>query len=249
MAIRRELGTPLYQQVFLVLREAIHTGRHAPGAPLPSEAELGRTYGVSRVTLRRALALLARADLIERRQGSGTFVLRPPGGATGIDGSRIVGALEDLSTRTRARIAEFRYASPSPRVRAAFGCAANAVMQHAVRVRLLGRAAVAQIETWVPEEIGRRFAEHDLENLSMLELLARAGAAIVGGERIVAATLADPVVADRLATQIGAPLLDIVRLGRDKTGRLVQHARILARPDRFRLRQSFSEVAPIDTDA
>lgn len=246
MAVRRELGTPLYQQVFLVLREAILTGRHAPGEPMPSEAELGQAYGVSRVTLRRALALLAGADLIERRQGSGTFVRRPPVGAAAVDGSRIVGDIDDLATRTRVRIAEFRYASPSPRVSAAFGHAGHAVMQHAVRVRSLGRVAVAQIETWVPEEIGRRFAEHDLERASMLELLARAGAGIAGGEQIVAATLADPVVADRLAIQIGAPLLEIVRLGRDRTGRLVQYARILARPDRFRLRQSVADSAPID---
>ncbi len=246
MAIRRELGTPLYQQVFLVLREAIVTGRHAPGEPMPSEAELGQTYGVSRVTLRRALALFAGADLIERRQGSGTFVRRLSGGTTGSDGSRVVSDIGELASRTRARIAEFRYASPSPQVRAAFGCARDAIMQHAVRVRSQGRAAVAQIETWVPEEIGRRFVEHDLENLSMLELLARAGAAIVGGEQIVAATLADPMVADRLTVQVGAPLLEIVRLGRDRTGRLVQYARILARPDRFRLRQLLPDAAPVD---
>lgn len=56
------------------IRRAIESGRHKPGARLPDERKLAATYGVSRPTVRQALASLAQQRLIERVQGRGTFV-------------------------------------------------------------------------------------------------------------------------------------------------------------------------------
>jgi DNA-binding LacI/PurR family transcriptional regulator len=51
-------------------------GRHKPGDRLPSEADLGTKYEVSRLTIQRVLKELQIEDLIERRAGSGTYVRR-----------------------------------------------------------------------------------------------------------------------------------------------------------------------------
>jgi LacI family transcriptional regulator len=59
------------------LRQAILTGRYAPGAKLPSEAQLVQRHGVSRPTVIRALQNLTAAGLIERRMGAGSFVRQP----------------------------------------------------------------------------------------------------------------------------------------------------------------------------
>lgn len=56
------------------LRSRIMSGEFAPGQRLPSEAELGRFYGVSRVTVRTALRSLESQGLIDVRHGSGSFV-------------------------------------------------------------------------------------------------------------------------------------------------------------------------------
>lgn len=58
------------------LREAIADGRYPVGARLPSESRLVAQHGVSRPTVTRALDDLAAAGLIERRAGSGSYVLR-----------------------------------------------------------------------------------------------------------------------------------------------------------------------------
>jgi LacI family transcriptional regulator len=58
------------------LREAIADGRFPVGARLPSESRLVRQHGVSRPTANRALGELVAAGLIERRVGSGSYVLR-----------------------------------------------------------------------------------------------------------------------------------------------------------------------------
>lgn len=60
------------------LRERLEAGEFAPGARLPSEPELARALGVSRSSLRAAIALLEADGLVRRMQGSGTFVMERP---------------------------------------------------------------------------------------------------------------------------------------------------------------------------
>src|SRR5215470_4771444 len=64
---------PLYYQLENLLRERIMSGVFGAGSRLPTENELIRQYGVSRITVRQALSALAEEGLIERRQGKGTF--------------------------------------------------------------------------------------------------------------------------------------------------------------------------------
>ncbi len=64
----------LHAQLGATLRAEIESGRLPPGAPLPSEKELVRRYGVSRQTVRHAIAGLANAGLVQAFQGKGTFV-------------------------------------------------------------------------------------------------------------------------------------------------------------------------------
>ena len=65
---------PKYQQVYTSLRRDIESGRLKRGDRVPSEAELVRTFGASRITVGRAVRELQRAGLVERRVGSGTYV-------------------------------------------------------------------------------------------------------------------------------------------------------------------------------
>jgi GntR family transcriptional regulator len=58
------------------LRRAIQDGVLAPGRELPTEPQLARQLGVSRGTLRQAIAALEQEGLVSRRQGLGTFVVR-----------------------------------------------------------------------------------------------------------------------------------------------------------------------------
>ena len=58
--------TPLYHQIFLILRQQILDGVHAVGERLPTEQEITKRYGVSRITAKRALDELASAGYVER---------------------------------------------------------------------------------------------------------------------------------------------------------------------------------------
>jgi GntR family transcriptional regulator len=88
--------SPLYQQLYQLLRNKISSGQWRPGDLLPSEAELRRKYQVSRATVRQALDELVSDGLIERQQGKGTFVA-PPTVEQGL--VRIVSFTEDMRQR------------------------------------------------------------------------------------------------------------------------------------------------------
>lgn len=68
---------PKYQQVYSSLWREIRSGRLKRGDRLPSEAELERKFGASRITVGRAVRDLQTAGLVERRAGSGTYVTVP----------------------------------------------------------------------------------------------------------------------------------------------------------------------------
>jgi DNA-binding GntR family transcriptional regulator len=71
-----EAGTTSYryQEIAATLREQIQRGDLAPGAALPSEAELRRRFTASRNTVRQALAVLEQERLIVAEHGRGRFV-------------------------------------------------------------------------------------------------------------------------------------------------------------------------------
>jgi GntR family transcriptional regulator/MocR family aminotransferase len=76
--IDRQHDTPLYQQIETYLRQSIVAGALAPTTRLPAARQVAQDLGVSRITVENAYAALESDGLVERRIGSGTYVL-PPG--------------------------------------------------------------------------------------------------------------------------------------------------------------------------
>ena len=64
----------LYLDVIDILMKRIQEGQYPPGSKLPSEDQLAREFGISRVSLREGLRVMSEDGILFRRQGSGTFV-------------------------------------------------------------------------------------------------------------------------------------------------------------------------------
>ncbi|MBA2400463.1 MAG: GntR family transcriptional regulator, partial [Bradyrhizobium sp.] len=69
---------PKYAQIADIFRQRIARGIWAQGLRLPANEELAAEFGVSRVTIRQAVELLARDGIIEAQQGRGTFIRGTP---------------------------------------------------------------------------------------------------------------------------------------------------------------------------
>lgn len=73
-SIDREAFEPAYAQLAGILRQSMASGLLRPGDQLPSEAQLVERYGVSPMTVRRAINILADQGVVVAEQGRGTFV-------------------------------------------------------------------------------------------------------------------------------------------------------------------------------
>ena len=74
MELSRNTFEPLYYQIREDIREKINSKEYPPNSMIPTEAELCEYYGVSRVTVRRAVLDLVQEGLLNRGKGKGTFV-------------------------------------------------------------------------------------------------------------------------------------------------------------------------------
>jgi GntR family transcriptional regulator, arabinose operon transcriptional repressor len=80
--MNEKASQPKYQHVFDELRREIMSGKYPTGQKLPSEAELVKRFGTSRITVGRAVRDLKLAGLVDRRAGSGTYARHPKAGTS-----------------------------------------------------------------------------------------------------------------------------------------------------------------------
>jgi GntR family transcriptional regulator len=236
IAVRRELGSPLHHQIYLVLADGISTGRYGVGEVLPTEEQLTRMFSVSRITVRRAMESLNDAGLIERGAGRRTVVRAQLGRTMRMTMNSVIENIVAYGSETDARVVEFGYVEARGVVLDRLWQAAEKPVQRAVRVRSHEGTPMMHLTSYVPSALGETFTADDLNRIPMFQLLARAGAHLARGDQVVSATLADPTVASRLAVKVGAALIDMRRMMFDQKGRAVEYIEMLAVPDRMTMR-------------
>jgi GntR family transcriptional regulator len=228
------LPTPLYQQVYLSLRERIISGELKAGSLLAGEQEMAKALGVSRITVKRAFNELAARGLVLRQRGRGTTVA---GGAIIplVNGSfdTLFESLQRLGLQTEVQLIDVRDEPAGPKVGERLEIDADALVQRAVRLRKLNGEPFSYLINYVPVAIARRYTLEELATSSMLSLLERAGARPQEAEQWISAIAAGPDVAALLAVDPGSPLLKIDRVMRGPRRRPVQFIEVRYRPDRF----------------
>lgn len=232
--MRDWLGEAKAKQVYMVLRDRILSGTIGFGVRLPTENDLAESYGVSRVTVRRALGELERERLIERRRSAGTRVIyRPSPAPMTADISGVLANLADMGRRTAVKLLSFDYVPAEGAVAQALGVGGTNLLQRSVRVRSVDGVPFSYLTTHVPESISLTFSRQELASRPLLELLERAGVKAEQARQRLSAVLATPDVADALDVRTGSPLIELVRVVYDQDGRGVEHLHALYRPDRY----------------
>ncbi|MFD1933894.1 GntR family transcriptional regulator [Nonomuraea mangrovi] len=217
------------------LREHLSTlvgERLRPGDRLPTERELADEFGVSRLTVRRALDRLESERLVYRVQGAGTFASRRPITKTieftsfsedmrsrGLSpGSRLLDAVE---TPAGARIGYALAISPADpvfRVR---------------RVRTADDAPMCLETSHVPLALAPGLLDLPLEGSLYSLLETRFRIRLVRADQVIRATVLDPEEAELLQAMPLSPALLVERTAYDQRGRAVEVAKSLYRGDRY----------------
>jgi GntR family transcriptional regulator len=215
---------PLYYQIVSVLESRIHSGVSEPGTLLSTEKELAREFGVSRITVQKALDALHRKGLVDRHRARGTFVapnVRPRGLAElhgFLDDIMLMGVMGETSFADRAEV-------PAPPE-----VAAHLRLAPETRVVRLRRAGLLQSvrRTWVvnylPLDIGAQIDEASLYSATVIRLIDQLpNCRLAGGRQTIGARAADPEAAHYLEVEPGDPILLLERELETESGRIVDH--------------------------
>jgi GntR family transcriptional regulator len=191
-------SAPLYVQVEQRIEDLLLQGRYKAGDRIPPETELVAALRVSRVTVRAGLARLVDRGLLERRRGSGTFLVRPPGGA------RLQSGLERLESYTiRAERLGLKLDSEDliieavcaePREAAALDVREGSPLVKVSRVLLIEGKPAAWMVDVVPESVlgVEEIRERFHPDAMVLDLLVSEGVAVGFSQMFIEATMLGP---------------------------------------------------------
>lgn len=185
------------------------------GSVLASEAEMSVEFGVSRVTIRRALELVREDGLIAARQGFGWFVATEPVPQTLGSLATIESHVEGVGKLSERKIEEFVYEAAPERVRRVLGV--DQVLR-VKRVNLADGEPFAVVTVWCPAELGAHLSRSDVERRPFYELL---GIQLRGATQTIGADLADAIDARLLEVPAGSPVLRCERVTTDASGHAV----------------------------
>ena len=199
-----------YREIAAELR-ALATDRPA-GSLLPSESELSTRFGVSRVTVRKALEVVRDEGLIAARQGFGWFVATEPLRQHLEHLGTIEDQLEGGGRVASRRVIEFAFVAPPEHVARLLGT------DQVLRVKRLNLAdgePFAVVTVWCPAELGRSLSREDVERRPFYELL---GVPLRGATQTIGADSAERTDAELLHVPVGSPVLRCQRVTTDTQG-------------------------------
>lgn len=234
---------PLHLRVREALAARIAEDRYPPGERLPSEHTLCGMFGVSRITVRKALADMEREGAIERIHGKGTFVARPKAFQVVTELQGFAEAMTPLGHEVRNQLHGFRYFEASPALATRLELDAGAQVAEISRVRLLDGRPLSFESTYVAAALGRQLAGADLVTRDLFAILeADLGRAPGHAQIAIEAALADENLAGMLEVPAGAPLLRVERHVFDAHGVPLVFERLLLRADTFQYRMRIDRL-------
>ncbi|WP_234825107.1 GntR family transcriptional regulator [Cupriavidus necator] len=228
-------GTALNRQLFIVLRDEITRGVYAESGALPKEEKLCERFGVSRITVRRALADLAALGLVERRHGLGTFVKASTLASRSSPTLSVIDGLRQTARETEVEVLNVERVPAPPDVAAVLQLKPGEAAVHALRLRKMEGVPVMLTDAWVPAALGKRVSAAALRKHALFEILMAQGVKFGRVVQEITAQLADPTYAGWLQTEVGAPLLKLVRLLHDPEEHPIQYLTVYLSPERSRI--------------
>ncbi|HVM58493.1 MAG TPA: GntR family transcriptional regulator [Gaiellaceae bacterium] len=237
----RAAPLPLYAQLKDALCREIRDGGLQPGDRFPSEAAISDRYGVSRATVRQAMADLEAGGVIQKIQGRGSFVAAPK-----IRHVPLLTSFTELASSQgfapSHRVLSSAVDGAPREVAAELGLEAGAPCRFLRRLFLADGDAVGLAETWLPLEALRGhdelFDRDRLDQGSMYEALQTEPIGLVLDHAVetISPGVVDAASAGLLGCGEGAPVLVIRRLTFTPDGGAVESTRLVFVGDRYEYR-------------
>lgn len=234
--LAKDSPTPLYFQLYRLLKTCILDGTFETGMRLPTEQQLSGEFGISRITAKRSLDELAKEGLVERRRGKGTHIayrykpqpVRAP----------LVGMLQEIETmgrNSRAIILDCAMLQVPQQIRDEFGLESGGTALYLERVRERDGLRFGYYVSWTVG-VKKPRSPKIFERTPRLSWFRQQGLEITHVKQTLSAVGASPAAAEALGVDVGTPLLSMIRRSFNKANgeeQLMDYLRALYHPERF----------------
>ncbi len=238
-SLRGEAPTPLYYQMYTLLKNRILDGSIAHGTQMPTEQQLAEAFNVSRITAKRAMDELAAEELVERRRGKGTHVTHhynPEPVQVPLTG--MLQKLASMGRDTKIKVLDVGMLVPPGDIRVELGLGGDEKAHRVVRVRSSEDGEpFAHYISWTIG-LSEGFSRNDLETRVRYDIMKENGSVVTRIDQNLTAISAQEFVANELDMKVGEPVLSLTRRSFTEDGRLVDILYCHYNPKRFQYRMS-----------
>ena len=233
--LKQDAITPLYVQLMEELETSIRNGVYKPGDKIMTEAEMAREYGVSLITVRKAVGSLMEKGLVVRKQGKGTFVTKSKYSRNMKKLQSFTEMCEQMGVKPGARVLENRLIAADKKVADRLGIEPGSNVVYISRLRLADGEPVQVEKSYFPLKYAF-LLEEDLNNGSMFECLKeKAGAKVASSEKMIELCRATAEEAALMDVKKGDYLLFVKSTAYDENGEPMYAGIQLINGDRFSL--------------
>ncbi len=226
-------GVPAYYRLYVLLAQRIRDRELEPGAILMSENQMVAEYGVSRITVRKAMDVLEKEGLINRRRGARSSVAEEKGVRKA---PLVEGPIDNLLTRGLAAHAinlSVKLDVPPPEASKALGLERDEKCLAIVRLRRHGDDPFSYSRIYVSPKAADSLDLDDLGSDPILVQVERAGHLAALADQTISATLAQDPAATALKVPIGSALIQLRRAVFGSDGAPFLYQVSLYRPDQY----------------
>lgn len=216
------------------LHKRINEGVYVTSQKLPSEYDLAEEFGVSRLTIRKAIDSLISQNILVKEKGKGTYVMKQPKIASGLGGLYgFTEAAKRQGKRSKTKIIECTIADQMPeKVKQAFGKYADEKIIHLVRQRFLEDEPMTVEDIYV---LQRYVSESSIEQLEEQSLFSEIEKNIEIGysHQEVEAILVTEDLSRLLNVEVGQPLLLVHSLTYSPSAKPILYDTSFYRADKY----------------
>lgn len=233
--LKQDAITPLYVQLMEELETSIRNGVYKPGDKIMTEAEMAKEYGVSLITVRKAVGSLMEKGLVMRKQGKGTFVTKPKYSRNMKKLQSFTEMCEQMGVKPGAQVLENRLIMADKKVADRLGIEPGSNVVYISRLRLADGEPVQVEKSYFPLKYAF-LLEEDLNDGSMFECLKeKAGAKVASSEKMIELCRATAEEAALMDVKKGDYLLFVKSTAYDENGEPMYAGIQLINGDRFSL--------------
>lgn len=208
----------IYKTIAKQLRYRINSDEFAVGDVLPTEKQLMEEYGASRVSVRRAIEELVGAGLVQKRHGSGTYVMQKDV-VHFIDSFKSgKESVQAMGKEIQSEVLQFAVIPAEKEVAGRLELAAEAKVYHIQRLRKIGDRPQILEESFMPVALFPELSIKVLEKSKYEYLERQLGVKIDGSFQEFAAMPADKETVRLLNLKDREPVLQITALARMTDG-------------------------------